>query len=205
VRSTRLRLSCTAALAALVLVACGGSPTATNGVPAAGGGAAPGQAEALYTELAGLTGQQRRDELVRRAEEEGQLSLYTSMTSDVADGVVEAFQDTFDVEVSLYRAGSETVLQRILQEQSANFAGNDVVETNATELAALDREGRLAAYAGERAASRTGPPRGSTCSHRAGTPTSSVRSVARPPRGRTSPTRGSTAGCRWSCPTPTGS
>jgi iron(III) transport system substrate-binding protein len=118
-------------------------------VPAVAG-TAPGQAEATFAELSALTGQQRRDELVKRAEEEGQLSLYTSMTSDVADAVVKAFGDAFDVEVSLYRAGSETVLQRVLQEQSANFAGNDVIETNATELAALDREGRLAEYKGER-------------------------------------------------------
>jgi iron(III) transport system substrate-binding protein len=148
VRPTRLRLTFTAALAALTLAACGGSPTAG---PAPGaGGAAAGQAEGVYAELTALSGQQRRDELVKRAEEEGQLSLYTSMTSDVADAITKAFEDSFDVDVSLYRAGSETVLQRILQEQSANFAGNDVVETNATELAALDREGRLAEYSGER-------------------------------------------------------
>ena len=73
------------------------------------------------------------------------------MTSDVADAVVEAFEDTYgDIDVSVYRAGSETVLQRILQEQSADFAGNDVVETNATELFALANEEALAEYAGER-------------------------------------------------------
>ena len=72
------------------------------------------------------------------------------MTSDVADAVVSAFEDSFDLDVSLYRAGSETVLQRILQEQKAKFPGNDVVETNATELFALAGEGNLAEYAGER-------------------------------------------------------
>jgi iron(III) transport system substrate-binding protein len=145
VRSTRLRIIVTAAFAALALAACGGSPTA--GPPGGGG---PSKAEGVYAEIAALSGQQRRDELVKRAEEEGQLSLYTSMTSDVADAVTKAFSDEFDIDVSLYRAGSETVLQRILQEQSASFAGNDVVETNATELAALDREGHLAEYSGER-------------------------------------------------------
>jgi iron(III) transport system substrate-binding protein len=150
VRTTRLRIGLTAALAALALVACGGSPTATNGVPAAGGGAAAGQAEAVFAELSALKGQQRRDELVKRAKEEGQLALYTSMTSDVADAVTKAFTDQFGIPISVYRAGSETVLQRVLQEQSAHFAGNDVVETNATELAALEREGYLAEYKGER-------------------------------------------------------
>ena len=147
-RSTRLRLTVTAAFAALALAACGGSPTA--GPPGAAAGGGPSKAEGVYAELSALSGQQRRDELVKRAEEEGQLSLYTSMTSDVADAITKAFENQFDIKVSLYRAGSETVLQRILQEQSARFAGNDVVETNATELAALDREGHLADYKGER-------------------------------------------------------
>ncbi|MDP9416736.1 MAG: extracellular solute-binding protein [Actinomycetota bacterium] len=150
-RTRLLRLASGAALAALALTACGGSPTANNGgTGKQSGAAADGKAEAAYAELAGLTGKQRRDELVKRATEEGALVIYTSMTSDVADAVAEGFEDTFDLDVSVYRAGSETVLQRVLQEQKANFAGNDVVETNATELFALAKEGRLAEYKGER-------------------------------------------------------
>ncbi len=150
-RRTSVRLACVTALAALALTACGGSPTA--GPPPAPAGAAaatPGKAEAVYSELSGLTGKQRRDELVKRAEEEGELAIYTSMTSEVVDAVVEKFEESFDLDVSLYRAGSETVLQRILQEQKAGFAGNDVVETNATEMFALQKEGRLAEYKGAR-------------------------------------------------------
>jgi iron(III) transport system substrate-binding protein len=150
VRSARLKLTCGAALAALALTACGGSPTATNAPAATGDGPPASKAEPVYAELSALSGQERRDELVKRAEEEGALTIYTSMTSDVADAVVEAFEDSFDVDVSLYRAGSETVLQRILQEQKANFAGNDVVETNATEMFVLAKEGALGAYEGER-------------------------------------------------------
>ena len=149
-RLYRVRLSCGIALAAFALTACGGSPTANNGAGDNQGGANAGQAEKVYAELSELKGKQRRDELVKRALAEGQLVIYTSMTSDVADAVVEAFEDTFDLDVSLYRAGSETVLQRVLQEQKANFAGNDVIETNATELFALAKEGRLATYGGER-------------------------------------------------------
>jgi iron(III) transport system substrate-binding protein len=146
----RIRLASGVAVAALTLAACGGSPTATTGAGAEGSGAPANQAESVYADLVALSGQERRDELVKRAEEEGSLTIYTSMTSDVADAVVEAFEDTFDLDVSLYRAGSETVLQRILQEQKAGFAGNDVIETNATELFALASEGALADYQGER-------------------------------------------------------
>ncbi|PZG17496.1 ABC transporter substrate-binding protein [Nonomuraea aridisoli] len=132
----------------LLLAGCGGLPTATAPQAAAGGG--PTAAEKLYAEVNGMTGQQRRDKLVPLAEKEGTLDLYTSMTSDVADAVLKAFEGQFDVKVNLYRAGSETVLQRIVQEQKAGYQGNDVVETNATELFDLNTEGVLADYDSER-------------------------------------------------------
>jgi len=137
-----------AVVVVLTVASCGGPPTASQGGGNSNGG--PSAAEKVYNEINGLTGKQRRDKLVELAEKEGTLDLYTSMTSDVADVVTGAFSDAFKVDVNLYRAGSETVLQRILQEQGANFQGNDVVETNATELFALNKEGMLAKYEGER-------------------------------------------------------
>jgi iron(III) transport system substrate-binding protein len=140
---TLVRAAATAS-AVLVLAACGGNPTASDSGDDSGSDSGPTKAEELYEEIAGLSGQERRDRLVELAAEENGLNLYTSMTSDVADAVTEAFSDEFDIDVSVYRAGSETVLQRILQEQDAGFAGNDVVETNATELLALQQEGVMA-------------------------------------------------------------
>lgn len=134
---------------ALVVAGCGGSPTA-GGSGGAGGDDGPTKAEKLYEEIGSLTGQERRDKLVPMAQEEGELDVYTSMTSEVADVVTEAFSEEFDIDVNLYRAGSETVLQRILQEAGANYAGNDLVESNATELFALGKENLLAEYVGER-------------------------------------------------------
>ncbi|MDK3255418.1 ABC transporter substrate-binding protein [Blastococcus capsensis] len=135
-----------AAGAVMVLAACGGNPTAS---PAAGDAvgteaSGPTEAEQLYEEIAGLSGQERRDRLVELAAEENGLNLYTSMNADMVDAVTEAFEDEFDIEPSVYRAGSETVLQRVLQEQDAGFPGNDVVETNATELMALQQEDVMA-------------------------------------------------------------
>ena len=135
-----------AGITAVLLTGCGGSPTASKSTE----NSAPTAAEKVYAEIAGLTGQQRRDKLVELAEKEGKLDLYTSMTADVADVVSSAFTDEFGVDVNVYRAGSETVLQRILQEQGANYRGNDVVETNATELFALNKERFLAEYKGAR-------------------------------------------------------
>jgi iron(III) transport system substrate-binding protein len=148
-RSSRVKLArVIMAGLAVVLAAngCGTSPTAGNDSTANSSTAA----EKLYSEINGLSGKARRDKLVELAKKEGRLDLYTSMTSDVADAITGAFSDAFKVDVNLYRAGSETVLQRILQEHGARYQGNDVVETNANELFALNKEGVLATYAGER-------------------------------------------------------
>lgn len=133
-----------AATTLLVLAACGGNPTSSNAAGSGDAESGPTDAEQLYEEIAGLSGQERRDRLVELAAEENGLNFYTSMNADIADAVASAFSDAFDIDVNTYRASSETVLQRILQEQDAGFAGNDVVETNAIELLALQTEGLMA-------------------------------------------------------------
>jgi len=127
----------------LAVASCGGSPTATNG-------AGPGDASAKFQQYESLKGQERRDTLLKDAKSEGAVSLYTSMTSDVADAVTKAFTDQTGIKVNLYRADSETVLQRILQEASAHHAGADAVETDALEMASLGKEQLIQPYTGER-------------------------------------------------------
>ena len=144
-RSPRTAARAAAAAGAIVvLAACGGSPTAA---PPAGdaseAASGPSEAEQLYVEMAGMSGQERRDRLVELAAEEEGLNLYTSMNADILDEVVSAFEDEFDIEPSVYRASGETILQRVLQESAADFPGNDVVETNGGELGALQQEGVL--------------------------------------------------------------
>ena len=138
-RSTLIGLS---SAAVLLLSACGGSPTATNSDE-------PTEAEGVFEEVGALTGDERRERLVELAEEEGELSIYTSLNADIADLVVAAFEEEFDITVELYRADSETILQRILQESEAQFSGADIVETNATEMAIIADEGLTADYQGE--------------------------------------------------------
>jgi iron(III) transport system substrate-binding protein len=140
-----LRAVTLAAGAVLALAACGGSPTSSSsGGDSGAENSGPTEAEQLYEEVRALPAQERRDRLVELAAEENGLNLYTSMNADMVDAVTEAFGDEFDIDVSTYRAGSETVLQRILQEQDAGFAGNDIVETNGSELGALQQEGVMA-------------------------------------------------------------
>jgi iron(III) transport system substrate-binding protein len=128
-----------------VLAACGGSPTAAPAAQDGAGGAEA--AQKVYDQINGLRGQARTDELVRLAEQEGQLNIYTSNTD--VDDLVDGFTELYDIEVNVYRANSESVLQRLLQETQAGYFGADVFETNALELGVANREGLLASYEGE--------------------------------------------------------
>jgi iron(III) transport system substrate-binding protein len=148
-RASTVRAAAAVAGVLLVATGCGGSPTASNDTRQAAS-AKKTASEKFFTKMSAQPDAQRRDALVKQAQDEGQLDLYTSMTSDVADAVTEAFSDEFDVDVNVYRASSETVLQRILQEQKAGFRGNDVVETDPGEMFALQNEDDLAAYSGDR-------------------------------------------------------
>lgn len=139
----------TIAVAALVLGACGSSPTATGS--STGGNDAAKQAatnaQGVYDRINGLTGEERQKTLVELAEKEGKLAIYTSNTD--MDKLVEGFEDKYKIEVSVYRGNSESVLQRVLQEQKANYLGNDFVDTNAGELNILNSEAMFYPYKGE--------------------------------------------------------
>jgi iron(III) transport system substrate-binding protein len=147
----RLRAPLTALAAVSLLAACGGNPTAS---PSSSSGAnsrddsdLAKSASAAYDKYNGMTGQERTDALVACAEEEGQLNVYTSNTD--MDALIDGFSDEYDVDVNNYRANSETVLQRILQEDKAGYYGADVFETNALELGVASREGLLYPYKSE--------------------------------------------------------
>jgi iron(III) transport system substrate-binding protein len=148
----RLRVPLTALTAVCLLAACGGNPTASSGSDSSGSNAredsdlAKAAAEA-YDKYNGMSGQERTDALVACAEEEGQLNVYTSNTD--MDDLIDGFSDEYDVEVNNYRANSETVLQRILQEDKAGYYGADIFETNALELGVAAQEGLLYPYKSE--------------------------------------------------------
>src|SRR4029450_367528 len=91
----------------LALVSCGAPPTA----PPTGSGS---NGASKFQQYEGLKGQERRDALLKDAKAEGEVSLYTSMTSDVAGAVTKAFTDQTGIKAHLYRADSQTVLRRLL-------------------------------------------------------------------------------------------
>jgi iron(III) transport system substrate-binding protein len=147
----RLRAPITALAALSLLTACGGSPTASSSGEGEGSSREDSDlaqaAQETFDRINGLSGQERTDELVSCAEEEGALNVYTSNT-DMED-LIDGFSDEYDIEVNNYRANSETVLQRLLQEDEAGYYGADIFETNALELGVASQEGLLYPYQSE--------------------------------------------------------
>ncbi|GEC03224.1 iron ABC transporter substrate-binding protein [Streptomyces spinoverrucosus] len=126
--------------AGLLLTGCGTSPTTT-----AAGSAPDTNPYAAYEKL---TGEERTTKLLADAKSEGGvLDLYTSNT-DIQD-LVDGFQKAYPgIKVHAFRANSETVLQRALQENQAGKPQNDVIDTNDLELRALDAQHLLHPYDG---------------------------------------------------------
>jgi iron(III) transport system substrate-binding protein len=130
------------------LAGCGGSVTSGESGGGGGGGQRADANAKVYERLGALTGPQRRAQMIAEAKKDGQLTLYTSLTDDVAGAVVKEFTRQTGVKVNLFRGGSETVLQRVLQESDARRIRNDVVETNFLEMATLAQRGVLAKFQG---------------------------------------------------------
>src|SRR5919106_752809 len=140
-------------VASVLLAACGAPPTqqpeGSNGTEASeGAGQAGGGGNVLAdvnSQVEGLEGDERRDKLAELAVAEGcELSFYTSTNVDESGPLTDAFTDAFDIDVALYRAGSETIVQRVIEEGQANFPGADVVGTNGPEMTIMANEGMFA-------------------------------------------------------------
>lgn len=130
---------------ALALAGCGSSVTSDTG---GGNDSQAKKDQKVYDRLGALTGADRRAQMVKEAKKEGQLTLYTSFTDDVAGHVAAEFTKQFGIKVNLFRGNSETVLQRVLQETGAGKTGNDVVETNFAEMATIAQKGLMAPFKG---------------------------------------------------------
>lgn len=151
-RSFKLPAVAVGSLAVLLgLTACGSpaAPPSNNQAQAGGDSAAAAPCEGskvadLAEELAGVEGQERKDKLVELAAEEGEVTLYGELNVDQAGPLIEAFEDEYgDVSVNLYRAGTDQIRQRVLEEASAQRGEADLIELDATEMAQLDAEGLL--------------------------------------------------------------
>ncbi|GII42785.1 ABC transporter substrate-binding protein [Planotetraspora phitsanulokensis] len=141
----RILGSVAAAAVVLFLGACGASPTA-GGPAANGANNSSTKAQQVYDRINGLTSDERTKTLLDLAKKEGTLSIYTSNTD--LDKVIDGFEKAYPIDVQVYRGNSESVLQRVIQEQQANYDGNDLVETNAGELNIMNDQKMLYPYEG---------------------------------------------------------
>ncbi|MBM3819760.1 MAG: extracellular solute-binding protein [Acidimicrobiia bacterium] len=107
---------------------------------AAACGRAPETAAVTAADLALYDGPDRLERLIEGAKREGALTIYTSAQSNDIGAVVEAFEKKYGIDAEMWRAGSEAVLNRAVQETRAGRYTVDVVETNGPELESLHRE-----------------------------------------------------------------
>ncbi|MPZ61463.1 MAG: hypothetical protein GEU93_09230 [Propionibacteriales bacterium] len=144
------RYACPVVLAYTLLIAgCSGAPTAEGGADTEGepdeGGAM--SLDDVYAELEGMTGDERREQLVELAtgECDQQITVYTTMNVEDISPVLEQFSEDTGLDVEQYRAPNQNIVRRVLQEEDANVADvADVIAVNDVEQEILAREGILA-------------------------------------------------------------
>ncbi|MGH7342932.1 MAG: ABC transporter substrate-binding protein, partial [Candidatus Rokuibacteriota bacterium] len=112
---------------ALLAAACGSSSPADT----AGG---------VMADVALYEGPDRLERLIEGAKREGELTLYTSAQTTDLGPVVEAYEKKYGIRATIWRAGSEAVLNRAVAEARAGRHTVDVIETNGPELESLHRE-----------------------------------------------------------------
>lgn len=122
---------------ATLMAACGAPPQTGSGADRA----APSAAAQPWD---GLTGASRENALLEAAKGEGELTVYSAFNDEQA--MADAFSKKYGIKVNVYNANSETVLQRVVQESTANKLGNDVLVAPATDMTAMESRGLLGDY-----------------------------------------------------------
>ncbi len=89
---------------------------------------------ATAADVASYTGADRMEKLIAGAKKEGSVSIYTSLQQADIGKLGDAFEKKYGVKVIAWRAGSEDIVQRSVQEARANRNTVDVMETNGPEL-----------------------------------------------------------------------
>src|SRR5688572_13132019 len=100
---------------------------------------------ATAADVAAYSAPDRMQKLIEGAKKEGELNIYTSAQQDDMGALVSAFEKKYGIKVSVWRASSEKVLQRAIQEARGNRNTMDIAETNGPELESMHREKILTA------------------------------------------------------------
>src|SRR4051812_27346972 len=92
------------------------------------------------TEVANYQGADREQRLVEGAKREGSLTLYSNAPTDDNTALVGAFEKKYGIKVNLYRASSEEIRQRVVNEAQARRFDVDFILNNAPAMEALTSE-----------------------------------------------------------------
>ena len=107
-------------------------------------GAAFAQAPSL-ADIGSYAGPDRTEKLVAGAHKEGAVSIYSSANIDDMSVLIAAFEKKYGVNVKVWRASSENIIQRGVTEARGNRFDVDVFETGGAAMEALHREKLLQA------------------------------------------------------------
>jgi iron(III) transport system substrate-binding protein len=100
-------------------------------------------APATVAELALDESADRQSRLETGAKQEGELLLYSSMPQNDINAVSAAFTKKYGIKVRVWRASSESVLQRVVTEAKGQRYEVDITENSLPSQEALRREGLL--------------------------------------------------------------
>jgi iron(III) transport system substrate-binding protein len=118
----------------LALSACGSS---SNSDKTAGPSAAT-----VYAKYGQMSPAQRDPELAKIAKQEGALTVYTDLST--GDKYVAPFEKQYNIKVKVYDPDSDTLLQKVLQEEGAHHPDADVFDAEYPYVTAVDQKGYLA-------------------------------------------------------------
>ena len=90
--------------------------------------------------LATYTGPDRIARIAAAAKKEGALTLYTTIAEKDLPTLLKPFETKYGVKVTVWRAGTDSILQRTVAEASAKRYDVDVIHFGSPEMEALSRE-----------------------------------------------------------------
>ena len=90
--------------------------------------------------LATYEGADRMERIVAAAKKEGALTLYTTIAEKDLPVLVKPFETKYGIKVTVWRAGTDKVLQRALAEFSGKRREVDAIHFGSPEMEALSRE-----------------------------------------------------------------
>ena len=101
---------------------------------------APEQSSSATPAPAAYEGPDRLARIATAARREGSLNLYTTIAEKDLATLVDPFEAKYGVDVTVWRAGTDKVLQRTVAEAAAGRHDMDVVHFGSPEMEALSRE-----------------------------------------------------------------